>query len=177
LEKLYNRLTLKIAVTTFTAAAYTAMTIALGPFSYAWIQVRISEALTPLPFLLGLPAVVGLTLGCILANIFSPIGLPDIVFGPIMTLLAALLSWRFSFKRKIIACAYPVLINAFGVSFYVSLFYGTPYPVTVVAIAFGEFIAAVMIGYPVLTAIEKITKARGYSKQTNGTAFPVGGNE
>jgi len=152
------RLSFKIAVTTLSATAYAVLTIVLGSFGYAWIQVRVSEALTPLPFLLGLPSVVGLTLGCILANIFSPIGLPDIVFGPMMTLLAAFLSWRFNFKRKIVACIYPVLINAIGVSSYVSLFYGTPYPVTVIAIAVGEFIAAVMIGYPMLTAIERVTK-------------------
>lgn len=164
MEKVRTRLTFKIAVTTLTATAYTVLTIVLGSFSYSWIQVRISEALTPLPLLLGLPAVIGLTLGCVLANIFSPIGLPDIVLGPVMTLLAAFLSWKFSFKRKIIACVYPVLINAFGVSSYVSLFYGTPYPVTVVAIAVGEFIAAVIIGYPMLTAIERMTKAREHSQ-------------
>lgn len=46
-------------------------------------------------------------------------------------------------------------MNAFGVSAYVSSFYGVPYALSVVTIAAGEFIAAVLIGYPLLAAVEK----------------------
>lgn len=132
------------------------MTTILGPLGYSWIQTRISEALTPLPFLMGFPAVAGLTLGCVMANWFSPVGLPDIVFGSLLTLCAAFLSWRLSFGKKLIACIYPVLVNSFGVSAYVSLYYGVPYFMSVMAIAAGEIIAAILIGYPLLTTIERV---------------------
>lgn len=74
------------------ASAYSVLTVMLGELGYSWIQVRISEALTPLPFLMGFPAVVGLTIGCFVANWFSPVGLADVIFGPLFTLIAALLS-------------------------------------------------------------------------------------
>jgi uncharacterized membrane protein len=150
-----DRPSLKLAVASLMAASYALLTVVLGSFGYSWIQIRISEALAPLPFLMGFPAVAGLTVGCVLANWFSPVGLPDMVFGPALTLLAALLSWKFNFKRKVVACVYPVVVNAFGVSAYVSLFYNVPYPMGIATIAFGESVAAMLIGYPLLVALER----------------------
>jgi len=151
------RSSLKVATTALIATVYSLLTVALGPLGYSWIQVRLAEALTPLPFLIGFPAVAGLTLGCIIANWFSPIGLPDLIFGPLLTLLAALMSWKFSMKRRLMACIYPVFVNAFGVSAYVSFFYSVPYWISVVTIAVGELVAAILVGYPLLVAVEKAT--------------------
>lgn len=149
-------LSLRVVMMSIVASLYASMTVALGSFGYSWIQIRLSESLTPLPLLLGLPSVAGLTLGCIIANMFSPVGLPDMIFGPMLTLLAALLSWKFSFRRKTIACIYPVLINSVGVSAYIASFYNVPYVLSLLSIAFGEFVAAVLIGYPLLRVMEKI---------------------
>jgi len=149
-------LSLRVVMMSIVASLYASMTVALGSFGYSWIQIRLSESLTPLPFLLGLPSVAGLTLGCIIANMFSPVGLPDMIFGPMLTLLAALLSWKFSFGRKTIACIYPVLINSVGVSAYIVSFYNVPYVLSLLSIAFGEFVAAVLIGYPLLRVMERI---------------------
>jgi uncharacterized membrane protein len=138
------------------ASTYALLTVLLGPLGYSWIQVRISEALTPLPYIFGFSAVLGLTLGVVIANVFSPIGLPDLVFGPILTLLAAILSWRLNFGRRSMACLYPVVVNAFGVSAYIAGFYGVPYEMGVLSIGIGEFIAVFLLGYPLLRAIERI---------------------
>jgi len=150
----------KIVMTSIVASLYASLTVVLGSLGYSWIQIRLSESLTPLPFLFGLPAVAGLTLGCIIANMFSPVGLPDIVFGPLLTLLAALLSWKVSGGKKTIACLYPVLINAVGVSVYVASFYNVPYALSLLSIAFGEFVATGLIGYPLLGALERIIHKR-----------------
>ena len=151
-----ERLSLRVATTALIAAIYSLLTVVLGQFGYSWIQVRISEALTPLPFLMGFPAMVGLTLGCIVANCFSPVGLPDLIFGPLLTFFAALLSWKLSFNRRVMACVYPVLVNSLGVSAYVSLYYNVPYWVSAGTIAIGESVAAILVGYPLLLAIEKV---------------------
>ena len=146
-----------IAVTAAIAALYAVLTVALGSLGYSWLQVRISEALTPLPYVFGIPAIFGLVIGVVISNTFSPIGLPDLVFGPLLTLAAAILSYKLNFGRKIVACIYPVVINGFGVSAYVSGFYGVPYGVTVLTIGFGEAISALLVGYPLLSAIERIS--------------------
>lgn len=150
-----ERPSIKVAITALIASVYALTTVIFGDLSYSWIQIRISEALTPLPILMHLSAVGGLTIGCIIANLFSPIGLPDMIFGPLLTFVAALLSWKFNFGKKIMACVYPVLVNAFGVSIYASLFYGVAYTVSVLTIAAGEVVAAVLIGYPLITALEE----------------------
>ena len=140
------------------AALYAVVTNQLGPFAYSLVQVRLSEALTPLPFLFGFPAVIGLALGCIVANVFSPVGLPDMIFGPLLTLLAAVLSWKFSFGKRLLACIYPVVINAFGVSVYLAPISNVPYVWSVAGVGAGEAISAILLGYPLLRAIEKVPK-------------------
>ena len=140
------------------AALYAVLTVGLGPLGYSWIQIRLSEALTPLPFLFGLPAVIGLTLGCVVANIFSPVGLTDMVFGPLLTLLAAVLAWKFNFGKRLLACIYPVVINAFGVSAYLAGISNVPYAWSVLAVGAGEAISAILVGYPLLRAIERVPR-------------------
>ena len=137
------------------SALYVVLTVAFQPISYSWLQIRISEALTPIPFLFGFPSVVGIFIGCFLANLLSPIGLPDIVFGPLLSLLAAILSWKFSYNKKWLACVYPIIVNSFGVSAYVSVFYGVPYFITVLSIGISEALSAGLIGYPLLVALDR----------------------
>ena len=61
--------------------------------NFGVIQCRFAEALTVLPFLC--PATAwGLFAGCILSNLLSPYGLPDLIFGSLATLLAGLLTAR-----------------------------------------------------------------------------------
>ena len=137
------------------ASVYAVLSISFGPLGYSWVQLRIGEALTPLPFILGLPAVVGLTIGCVITNLASPVGVLDLIFGSGLTLIAAFLSWKLSLGKPLLACAYPVIVNAVGVSAYLSVFYGVSYALTVLTVGLGEFIAVVLIGYPTLLAIRK----------------------
>jgi len=87
-------------------------------------QIRISEFLTVLPFFYP-EAIFGLTIGCLLANLSSPFGWIDSVFGTACTLIAALLTYSLRrFKNRTVAYAGiipPVIINAFGVGLYISI--------------------------------------------------------
>ncbi len=69
------------------AAVYAVLTLFFWQFSSMQIQVRISEALTVLPFFT-YAAVPGLTVGCFLINLLMG-NLWDAIFGSIATLLAA----------------------------------------------------------------------------------------
>lgn len=70
------------------AALYALLTILTQPISYGPIQFRVSEALCVLPLIIP-ESVVGLTVGCLIANIFGN-GIFDIVLGTAATLLAAI---------------------------------------------------------------------------------------
>lgn len=76
--------------------------------SFGIFQCRFAEALTVLPFLCP-TAAWGLFAGCILSNLISPYGLPDLIFGSLATLLAGLLTARC--KTKWLAPLPPVICN------------------------------------------------------------------
>ncbi len=139
------------------AAVYAALTIALSPISYGIYQIRVAEALTVLPYFYP-PAIIALTVGCFIANIFGGQGLQDIIFGSSFTLLAGMLtmSARFINSRKlsmILAPLPPVLVNAFGVSLYLSPIVGFNYLYTVQWIGVGQLVACYGIGLPLLLVI------------------------
>jgi uncharacterized membrane protein len=117
------------------AGAYSALTILFGPWSYGPVQVRPSEALTVLPFFAP-DAVIGLTLGCFIANVLGPVGLPDVIFGTAATGIAAWLTARS--KSVHLAPLPPVIVNAMIVSAYLSAWAGLPYWATAAYVGLGE---------------------------------------
>ncbi len=143
------------------AALYAAVTIILAPLSYGPIQVRVSEALTVLPFITP-AAIPGLFLGCVVANVYGGLGMYDIMGGSFCTLLASFFTFLLSrTKRPILAPLPPVVINAFGVSLYLHFLFGLPYLITVFYIGMGQILACFLLGYPLLKFIldkEKILK-------------------
>ena len=79
----------RLAFSALLAAVYAALTMALGFMSYNGLQFRVAEAMCVLPFFF--PAATwGLFIGCIIANLLSPAGPLDVVFGSLASLLCAL---------------------------------------------------------------------------------------
>ena len=60
------------------AAVYVVVCLVLAPFSYGAVQVRVAEALCLLP-VFGAEYIVGVTLGCFLANLLGST-VVDVVF-------------------------------------------------------------------------------------------------
>ncbi len=150
------------------AALYAGLTVGLAALSYQVSQIRFAEGLTVLPFCFP-EAVPGLFLGALIANLFSPFGLIDVVFGSLITLVAAactylvgyllkkrLKKWPFFFLSLILAPLFPVIFNSFGVSFYLlkfGLVSGYTYLGAVLSILTGELIACYLLGAPLLAAL------------------------
>lgn len=144
----------KLARIALIAAVYVVFTV-LPPFAglaYGPIQVRVSEALTVLPYLTPL-AIPGLFLGCFLANLASPFLAYDLTLGPLATLGAAFLTRRV--RRPHWAPLPPVVVNAIVVSAYVGPLTGMPYLLTVAYIAVGQLVACYGIGYPLLLYLQR----------------------
>ncbi|BER92026.1 MAG: hypothetical protein PWP60_746 [Candidatus Atribacteria bacterium] len=144
----------KLIRAAFICAIYVVLTV-LPPFytlSYGPIQVRVAEALTVLPFIYP-EAIWGLTLGCLLANLAGNIGIYDVIFGSLLTLLAGYLTSRA--PRAWLAPLPPIFLNAFGVSAYLAFILKVPYWYSVAYIMLGESIACLAIGYPVLHFLMK----------------------
>ena len=89
-----------------TAAFYAVLTVAMAPISYGAVQLRLSEVMTLLAFVdpVFIP---GLVLGNFIANLFSPFGLPDVVFGTLATFIAVFMMSKM--KSMLIASFWPQL--------------------------------------------------------------------
>ena len=90
MKKLTTR---QIALNGVVAGLYAAITILTASFAYGNIQFRIADALCVL-VVLEPSLTVGLTLGCLIANIFSTVSALDIVIGTAGPLLGCLLAAR-----------------------------------------------------------------------------------
>lgn len=101
------------------AGLYFVLTFFMPALSYGPLQFRVGEALTLLPVIFP-ESVLGVTLGCLLANVFSPYAWYDMVFGTLATLVSAILTRIISkalAKRKIrvralVGAIPPILVNA-----------------------------------------------------------------
>lgn len=163
-------------MTAVTAALYVILTLvsASAGLAYAPVQLRISEALIVLaafnPY-----AVLGLTLGCALANVGSSLGVIDMAVGSAASLAACsliyLLGWLLKRKCRLLstgtvlaltaaAALLSAGINGVAVGAEVVLTTLTDTPVTLFWTAFagaaaGEAAVCVVLCPPILLAISK----------------------
>lgn len=78
-----------IVVNAMIASVYAALTLAISPIAYSEIQFRLSEIMVFLAFY-NKKYIPGLIIGCIIANLFSPMGLLDVIFGTISTIIVCI---------------------------------------------------------------------------------------
>ena len=112
------------------------------------IQVRISEALTVLPFFTP-AAIPGLFLGCLLSNIIGGCVIWDIIFGSLATLLGAL--GTYAIRKKLpdwCAAIPPIIANTLIVPFVLSYAYEVPdsIPFLMLTVGAGEVISCGILG-------------------------------
>ncbi len=139
------------------AAIYVVLTLIFAPISYGatMIQVRISEVLTILPFFTP-AAIPGLFIGCIIANLFSPVGALDVVVGSLATLLAAYLSYRMP-KKEWVPLP-PVLVNGLVIGTLLHYVLDFPLLLSIASVTAGQVISCYFLGYPLLLVINKYKK-------------------
>ena len=136
-----NKINTRVIVSnSMVAALYVVLTLITYPFSFLGIQFRIAEFLVLLCFFRKDYAI-GLVIGCAIANLASSIGVVDVGFGSLATLIACL-GIMFS-KRLAIAIIFPIVSNAFIVGFELYMFLGEPFWLSTAQVAIGE--TAVMI--------------------------------
>lgn len=135
-------------------ALYAVLTVALAPLSYGVMQVRVSEALTILPFFTP-AAVPGLFIGCLVSNLLSPYGLIDVICGSTATLIAAVGSYLLR-SRPILVPLPPVIANAIIIGAMLHYAYAVPNLFFTMAwVGLGELVACYLIGYPLLRYMKK----------------------
>ena len=146
------------------AALYAIMTVVISPLSYGMVQCRFSESLIMLCAFTP-AAIPGLTVGCLVANIFSfnPI---DMICGTTATLLSAVVGYKLRkvkiggipwltplpaviFNMIIIGLELSVYLPIEGHGFLVGFF------IQALSVFIGQVIACYIFGVPVYMLINK----------------------
>ena len=105
------------------AAAYAALVYEFQQISFSVFQIRIADILSPLPYVMGFEAVVGLTIGTFIGNTISPYGVWDMAIGTLCTFTYTLIDWLIGKKfgyRKILLPVIAV-INSVVVGLYIGV--------------------------------------------------------
>ena len=145
------------------AAVYVVVCLVLAPFSFGAVQVRVAEALCLLP-VFGAEYIVGVTLGCFLANLLGST-VVDVVFGTLATLLACLVTYKLRDIRvkglAIPASLPPVVFNMIIVgAFEITFFFSDGAPTAMLAVfnavtvGIGELISCTILGVALVKLIE-----------------------
>ena len=141
-----------IVLAALIAALYTALTLSLPLLSFGIIQFRVSEALTVLPFYCP-AAIPGVFIGCLISNLVGGGGLPDILFGSLATLIAALLTAKA--KNHWLAIAPPIVVNILIIGPVLTYIYErdvfwSSLPFTMLSVGAGQLLACGGLGYLLL---------------------------
>ena len=142
--------------TALIAALYTALTVAFEPLSYGAVQVRFSEALMLL-CCFRKRWCAALSIGCMIANLFSGIAL-DFIFGTFATVLAAVL--MYIIRKPAPASFIPAVVNGIIIGAELHYFMGEPFWFSLIGVAAGELIAVSAFGLPLLWALMRSPSAR-----------------
>lgn len=150
-----NKKVLFVVQAALIAAIYVVLTYFISAFHLASgaIQVRISEALTVLPYFTP-AAIPGLAVGCFLSNLLTGCLPMDVVCGSLATLIGAVGSYLLR-KYKWLVPLPPILANVLIVPYVLAYVYGAEgsIPFFMVTVGVGEVISCYVLGMILLNAL------------------------
>ncbi|PAV28273.1 hypothetical protein CIL05_18065 [Virgibacillus profundi] len=143
------------------AALYIAVSLAIEPLAFSSIQFRIPEMFNHL-IVFSKKYFFGIILGVFITNIFSPLGMYDLIFGvahSAISLLIIILLAKFIKNIWILLVANTLIFsfNMFIIAFELNLALGFPFLLTWLTTAAGE-LAVLAIGIPIMYALNKRLK-------------------
>lgn len=159
------------------AGVYAVLVVVLAPVSFLPIQVRVADALIPLSILYGWPAIIGVTVGCSVANFiagqafFGGFTIIDIVGGSLANFSAAYIGWLIGRNKTRRVVFFTTIVQAIIISLIVGTYlwyiFGSPeyYSLFLIvlpgiiafwlSILFGSLISIVFLGYLLYIALSR----------------------
>lgn len=140
------------------AAIYAVLTVITSYISYGGIQFRLAEVLVLLCFF-NKKYIPSLVIGCAIANMFSPFGIYDVIFGTFATLISVICMSKT--KNMVLASVFPVIFNGIIIAIEILLFDPS---VTITfesfislasTIMLGEFVVVTILGVLIFKSLEK----------------------
>lgn len=158
-----------IAYNAVVAALYIVLTLITYPVSFLGIQFRFAEILVLLCFFRK-DYILGLTLGCLIANLSSAIGLIDVLFGTFATLISCICV-AYS-KWLLLAVIFPVVFNGVIVGLELFWFLDAPLLESMFFVAIGE-LGVMVIGYIIFILLKKNKSFHDFIRTNNHVDFTL----
>ena len=154
--ELRRKRTLFVCRAAIIAAIYFALTMLCAAFglSSGVIQVRLSEMLCVLP-IFTTAAIPGLSLGCLISNLFTGAIWQDIVFGTLATLIGAVGAYLLRRVKWLVPLP-TVVANALIIPPVLAYGYGATegIPFLILTVGIGEIISAYIFGIILIQALK-----------------------
>ena len=123
------------------------------------MRFRLSEALTCMP-LFYKEAILGLWVGCVLANLLTGCAMWDIVFGSLATFLGAVGTYYIGRKKPALGPIFPIAANMLIVPAVLQHVYGAPesYWYLMITVGIGEIACCGVLGFILYKAYKKVER-------------------
>ncbi len=136
------------------ATIYVILVYTLSFASFGVVQFRVAEVLMVL-VLFDKKSIIGVTIGCFVANLLGGAIIIDVIFGTLATAIAGYLM-VLTRKKVGIALIWPAVVN--GIIVGLILTYGyllAPIYISIPSVFFGEAVVLYALGLPVYLAIKE----------------------
>lgn len=127
------------------ASLYVVLSLCIAPLSYGPIQIRLSEMLNLL-VIYDKKYIYAVTIGCALANLASPYGILDVIFGSASTFITlwicyAVIKRMDSFTKKIWSIVGIGTVTMVSIAAELYVLASAPFWMTYLTVAIGELIS------------------------------------
>ena len=148
-----------VTLTAVFAAIYAVGVVVLAQISFLPFQVRVADALLPLAMVFGWPAVIGLSIGAFVANVFGGLGPIDMFGGAMANFLATSAAWRIARNRSkswaLIGVIVEILVVTLIVGSYLSFLFAIPVVAGWADVMLGSIIAIGILGSVLYFAVKE----------------------
>lgn len=158
METKKNKRVYDLTMMAVVAALYVVLTLLVAPFAFGPVQLRLSEGLNHLA-VFNKRYIVAISLGVFIANTQSSLGVVDMIFGTLGTVVMLTMSYyatrhvKSIVKRLIISTVIDTFMM-WAVALELHVFLKAPFWITYGSVAIGEF-ASLVIGAIVIYFISK----------------------
>lgn len=136
------------------AALYVVLTLIFSFISYGDIQFRIAEILIILCFFKK-DYSFSIIVGCLISNLFSPMGLADVAFGTFATILSVVC---IAYSKKMwLTIIYPTVFNGVIIGLELFIFLKLPLIPSMICVALGE-VTVLVVGYLIFAKLKSNAK-------------------
>jgi uncharacterized membrane protein len=158
----------RISIIVIFAALYAVGVVSLEPISYSFFQVRLADALLPLSMIFGIPSAIGLSLGCVVSNIYGGLGLVDILGGTLANFIACALAWYISGKKGFTGRFFGSVIQTIAITLivggYLWIIFEVPIEFSLGGVFVGSLIAINIVGFTVQETIRRNRSITQYAE-------------